>query len=180
MAKTTVGANADGVGDDAVQAATGRPRDEWFELLDAADAATWTHKDVATWLVAEHRVDAWWAQSVTVAYEQARGIRRPGQRQDGTYEASVTRTVDLDKTEGLRALAALVERELGVAPLALNLGAKHPTARFPLDGGEFVLASSTERSGGRSSIGLTWGRMPDGDRLADVKARMRGWLAEVG
>ncbi|HEY1104861.1 MAG TPA: DUF4287 domain-containing protein, partial [Agromyces sp.] len=78
MAKTTVGANVDGVGDDAVQAATGRPRDEWFELLDAADAATWTHKDVATWLVAEHRVDPWWAQSVTVAYEQARGIRRPG------------------------------------------------------------------------------------------------------
>jgi hypothetical protein len=180
MAKTTVGANADGVGDDAVGAATGRPREEWFALLDEAGAEQLTHQQIATRLANVHGVDAWWAQNVTVAYEQARGIRRPGQRQDGTYEASVTRTVDLEKADGLRALATLVERELGVAPLALNLGAKHPTARFPLESGEFVLASASERAGGRSSIGLTWGRMPDDERLADVKSRMRAWLAEVG
>src|SRR6478752_2994115 len=147
MAKATVGANADGVGDDAVLQATGRPRDDWFELLDAGGAQALTHKEIATVLVARHGVDPWWAQSVTVAYEQARGIRRPGQKQ------------------------------LGTSPLALNLGAKHPTARFPLEGGEFVLASSSERPGGRSSIGLTWGRMPDDGRFAEVKARMRAWLA---
>lgn len=180
MAKTTVGANADGVGDDAVLHATGRSRDEWFALLDADGAQALTHKDVATRLVAEHGVDPWWAQNVTVAYEQARGIRRPGQRQDGTYEASVTRTVDLEKTVALEALAGVVERELGTPPLALNLGAKHPTARFPIEDGEFVLASSGDRAGGRSSIGLTWGRMPDDGRLAEVKERMRAWLAEVG
>ena len=180
MAKATVGANADGVGDDAVLQATGRPRDDWFELLDAGGAQALTHKEIATVLVARHGVDPWWAQSVTVAYEQARGIRRPGQKQDGTYEVGVTRTVDLAKTAALEALAAVVERELGTSSLALNLGAKHPTARFPLEGGEFVLASSSERPGGRSSIGLTWGRMPDDGRLAEVKARMRAWLAEVG
>lgn len=180
MASETVGSNTDGVGDDAVAAATGQPREAWFARLDEADATTWTHKAVATWLVAEHGVDPWWAQNVTVAYEQARGIRRPGQRQDGTYEASVTRSVDLEKTAALRALAGVVEEALGRAPLALNLTAKHPTARFPLDDGEFVLASSSDRPGGRSSIGLTWGRMPGDERLAEVKARMRGWLAEVG
>lgn len=182
MASETVGSNTDGVGDDAVAAATGRPREAWFARLDEAGAAAdrWTHKAVATWLVAEHGVDPWWAQNVTVAYEQARGIRRPGQRQDGSYEASVTRSVELEKTVALRALAAIVEAALGTPPLALNLTAKHPTARFPIDGGEFVLASSSDRPGGRSSIGLTWGRMPDGERLAEVKARMREWLAEVG
>ena len=177
---TPVGSNADGVGDDAVRDATGRDRAEWFALLDQAGAATWKHKAIASWLVDEHGVDGWWAQGITVGYEQARGIRRPGQRQDGTYEASVSRTVDLDTADALRALAAIVTLQLDVDPLALNLTAKHPTARFPLEGGEFVLASASPVDGGRSSIGLTWGRMPDDTRLADVKSRMREWLGAVG
>lgn len=175
-----VGASEENVGDEAVLEATGRGRDEWFARLDAAGATGWKHRDIATWLVTEQRVDPWWSQNVTVAYEQARGIRRPGQRQDGTYEASITRTVALEKTAALRALAAVVSGELGVEPLALNLEAKHPTARFPLDGGEFVLASSSDRPGGTASIGLVWGRMPDDTRLTDVKARMREWLHAVG
>ena len=177
---TPVGSNAEGVGDDAVRAATGRDRAEWFALLDEARAATWTHQQVATWLVREHGVDGWWAQGVTVGYEQARGIRRPGQRQDGTFEASVSRTVDLAPTDALRALAAVVTLRLDVDPLALNLTAKHPTARFPLEGGEYVLATGSPVAGGRSSIGLTWGRMPDDTRLAEVKERMREWLRSVG
>lgn len=178
MAKP-VGSSADGVGDEAVREATGKSRDEWFELLDAAGATTWKHQAIARWLVADQGVDPWWSQGVTVAYEQERGIRRPGQRQDGTYETSVTRTVDLEKQAALRALAAVVTRELGVEPLALNLAAKHPTARFPL-GSEFVLASAADRDGGRSSIGLTWGKLPDDSRLAELKARMRAWLRAVG
>jgi hypothetical protein len=176
----SVGSSSDGVGDDAVRQATGRDRAEWFALLDEAGAATWKHKDIASWLVAEHGVDGWWAQGITVGYEQARGIRRPGQRQDGTFEASVSRTVALDTADALRMLAAVVTSELDVDPLALNLTAKHPTARFPLDGGEYVLATASPLGDGRSSIGLTWGRMPDGSRLADVKTSMRQWLEAVG
>ncbi|RZS65639.1 uncharacterized protein DUF4287 [Agromyces ramosus] len=177
---TSVGSSAEGVGDDAVREATGRERAEWFALLDEAGAATWTHQAIARWLVAEHGVDGWWAQGITVAFEQSRGIRRPGQRQDGTYEASVSRTVGLDTAAALRALAAIVTVRLDVDPLALNLTAKHPTARFPLEGGEYVLATVSPLDDGRSSVGLTWGRMPDGSRLAEVKARMREWLQAVG
>ena len=175
-----VGASQKNVGDDAVREATGQGRDEWFALLDGAEATGWKHRDIASWLVREHQVDPWWSQSITVAYEQARGIRSPGQRQDGTYEASVTRTVALDKVEALRALAAVVAGELGIEPLALNLEAKNATARFPLDGGEFVLASSSDRPGGKASIGLVWGRMPDDARLTEAKSRMREWLKAVG
>jgi hypothetical protein len=176
----SVGSSAESVGGESVREATGKARDEWFAILDAAGATTWKHQAIARWLVSAQGVDPWWSQGVTVAYEQARGIRRPGQRQDGTYEASVTRTVELEKQAALRALAAVVSRELGIEPLALNLEAKHPTARFPLDGGEFVLATATDRDGGRSSIGLTWGKMPDDSRLAEVKAQMRDWLQAVG
>ena len=84
------------VGDDAVVAATGRPREEWFAVLDAARAAAatapWPHPQIVAVLV-ERGVDDWWAQSITIAYEQARGLRVPGQRADGTFETSVSVTV---------------------------------------------------------------------------------------
>jgi hypothetical protein len=180
MDERSVGSSRDGVGEESARQATGRERVEWFDLLDAAGAGEWTHAATAAWLVGEHAVDPWWAQHLTVAYEQSRGIRAPGQRQDGSFEASVSRTVALDPVAALQAIADVVAAELGAEPLARNTSARNPTARFPLDGGEFVLAGSSPRGEGRSSISLTWGRMPDGSRVADVKTTMRDWLARVG
>jgi hypothetical protein len=174
-----VGGSADAVGGDAVVAATGKAREEWFALLDEAGATGWKHQAIANWLVAEQGVDPWWAQGVTVGYEQARGIRSPGQRQDGTFEVSVTRTIAAEVEPALRALAAVVTAQTGVEPLALNLAAKHPTARFPLESGEFLLASASARGAGKTSIGLVHGRMQGGDGLAEAKATLRSWLDTV-
>jgi hypothetical protein len=96
MGQAGIGPSGEGVGDDRVREATGRGREGWFGLLDEAGAGEWTHAEIAAWLSGDQGVDAWWSQHVTVAYEQARGIRAPGQRQDGLYEASVSRTVALD------------------------------------------------------------------------------------
>ncbi|MGO1511065.1 MAG: DUF4287 domain-containing protein [Actinomycetaceae bacterium] len=76
-----------------VREETGRSREEWFGLLDAEDATGWDHTSIARWLRDEHGVDGWWAQGVTVAYEQARGLRSPGQRRDGAWEASASKTL---------------------------------------------------------------------------------------
>ncbi|WP_350349389.1 hypothetical protein ABIQ69_05585 [Agromyces sp. G08B096] len=173
-----VSASTEQAGDAAVLEATGRDRDDWFAVLDEHQAMEWPHREIATWLVGEG-VDPWWAQSLTVSYEQARGLRAPGQRQDGTFETSVSRTVELRAVRALEVLAGVVEAELGTPPLALNVEAKHPTARFPLDDGEFVLAAASPRADGRATISLTRGRMPDGSRLAEVKAELREWLGRV-
>lgn len=85
--------STDMVGDERVRAATGRRREEWFTLLDEAGAATWGHTRIAAWLAAAHEVDPWWCQNVTVVYEQARGLRVPGQKSDGTFTASATKTL---------------------------------------------------------------------------------------
>lgn len=93
MSTGPVRRSTEALGDDAVAAATGQPRATWFALLDAQDATSWTHQDIAVWLAREQGVDGWWAQSLTVAYEQERGMRAPGQRSDGTYEVSPSRSV---------------------------------------------------------------------------------------
>ncbi|MGY0005748.1 hypothetical protein ACW0Q9_17820, partial [Micromonospora sp. I033] len=72
---------------------TGHDWDGWFARLDAWGATARTHTEIARWLVTEHEVPGWWAQTVTVGYEQARGLRAPGQRRGGGFEATVSRTL---------------------------------------------------------------------------------------
>jgi hypothetical protein len=51
-----------------------------------------THKQIVEYLHQHHQLTAWWEQSVTVAYEKARGLRVSHERPDG-YEVSVSKTV---------------------------------------------------------------------------------------
>src|SRR6476469_3303413 len=78
--------------DQAVVAATGRGWIEWIGLIDEWGGAEHTHAEIARWLVAEHEIKGWWAQSVTVGYERARGRRAPGERPDG-FSVSASRTI---------------------------------------------------------------------------------------
>ena len=52
--------------EEAVRSATGRSREEWFSLLDSWDAAGHKHRDIAAWIMREHGVNNWWAQTLTV------------------------------------------------------------------------------------------------------------------
>ncbi len=83
-----------GVGNDAVLAATGKGWEGWFEILDAANATTMTHKEIAIYLSQEQKVPDWWCQMVTVGYEQARGMREKHQMTDG-YKISRSRTLNV-------------------------------------------------------------------------------------
>jgi uncharacterized protein YndB with AHSA1/START domain len=78
--------------DDAVQAKTGKTWPEWFSLLDAAGARGMTHKEIVAYLSGQHAVGPWWQQTVTVAYEQARGMRQKHEKPDG-YEVSRSKTL---------------------------------------------------------------------------------------
>ncbi|MWB99005.1 hypothetical protein [Agromyces seonyuensis] len=173
-------------GDAAVIEATGRSRDDWFGMLDADGALEWKHGRIAARLADHYDVDPWWAQHVTVAYEQARGLRRPGQRPDGTFEFAVSRTVrpegDADPAAvhaALDALVAVVAADLGTEPVSRSGAAvKHPTARWPLAEGA-LLATASAASIERISLGLTRSGLADDAGIPDEKARLRALLAAV-
>lgn len=80
-----------------IEAATGRAWNDWVTMLDAAGGRDKEHKAIARLVHQElsGRIDSagWWAQGVAVAYEQYIGRRAPGQRSDGSYEVSVTKTI---------------------------------------------------------------------------------------
>jgi len=82
-----------GVSDEAVSAKTGKVWKEWFSLLDKAGARKMTHQQIAQLLSNTHGVPPWWTQTVTVTYEQARGLREKHERPEG-YQISVSRTLN--------------------------------------------------------------------------------------
>lgn len=81
----------------SIEKATGKQWDEWLELLDNADAITLSHLEISKLIESELQgvVDnpGWWAQGVTVAYEQTTGRRVPGQLANGLFEIAVSKTV---------------------------------------------------------------------------------------
>ena len=78
--------------DSAVQAKTGKTWAEWFALLDAAGAKKMDHKQIVAVLTEQHNVDAWWRQTVTVNYEQARGLRAKHETATG-FQVGASRTI---------------------------------------------------------------------------------------
>ena len=187
-----------GISDAALSAATGRTWAEWFVVLDAQGAAgapataggpakpAWRHPLIARWLHDECDVDPWWCQGITVGYEQARGLRQPGQRADGTFEVSVSKTFQLEQTQALDVVIAVVSASLG-APERRSSTAAYATARWPVTGqigaaahGGSLLATANPTRNGRTSVSLTNQRLSDVDAAAPVKMALTAWLAAAG
>ncbi len=169
-----VRSQADSTGDDAVQAATGKSSQEWFALLDEAGAVGWTHGQIVAWLMVEHSVGGWWAQGVTVRYEQARGRRKPGQRPDGTYAVSVSVTLSGD-LEPVRVAAMPVLIDVLGAPSGESLTIKRPTARWRPEGTTLAAHFDPVRPGA-VRLTLSQERLPDEESAASAKEQLRGLL----
>lgn len=172
------GVSEHNISDDKLIGATGKPREEWNALLDTENATNWTHTQIATWLVSEHAVDGWWAQGITVGYEQARGMRLPGQLADGTFTASTSKTVD---TELLQVLDLAIEgysAASGLQPASVRREAKHPTARWKLADGSSVLATVSPTAG-KSRLTLTHLKLTSPDLLEPAKAALAEVLREI-
>lgn len=83
----------------AVERATNKTWEEWLHYMEGIGAAQLSHHEIATHVLGEleGKIEniGWWAQSITVAYEQYSGRRIPGQRPDGTFQTSVSKATTL-------------------------------------------------------------------------------------
>lgn len=157
------------MGAQALQAATGRDHAGWRTLLTDAGALEWSHAQTARWLVEIQGVDGWWAQGITVDFEQACKGRLPGQKGDGTFSASATRTIPLPRLEALSAVAALVTERFGER-YAENLAASMPVIRWRLlDGTRLAAAAQPEARSG-TPVNLTLDKLASPEALAAAKA----------
>lgn len=101
MKKTETVERLAGVSNDAVRVRTGRSWSEWLAILDAAGARAMNHKQIVA-VLRRYNIGGWWQQMVTVAYEQARGLRKKHQRPEG-FEVSASKTLAVSGAEAFRA-----------------------------------------------------------------------------
>lgn len=173
------GVSEQNISDDKLVAATGRSRGQWHELLDAQNASAWTHTKIATWLRETHGVDGWWAQGVTVGYEQAKGMRAPGQQSDGTFSTSSSKSLPGTQHELLDLVIDAYSAACGSEPTSLSRDARHPTARWKLADGTTVLATVSPVDDGKSRIALTQSKLDSEARLGPAKTDLAAVLGAI-
>lgn len=144
--------------------ATGRDREGWFALLDAWGATERPYREIVDWLTGEHGLTGWWAQKLTVEYEQAREVRAPGVRPDGTFTVSASKTVAVPVERLFSAFVDADLRESWLPGAAMRERTSQPgrSARFDWDDGpsrvNVHLAAKGETKG---QVTVEHERLPD-------------------
>jgi uncharacterized protein YndB with AHSA1/START domain len=170
-----------GVSDEAMQRATGKPHGDWFVLLDAWGATARTHTEIATWLRDAEGVPPWWTQSVTVAYERARGMRSRHQMADG-FSVGATRTVAVDPDRALAAFTdAAVRRQwlpdadMRQRPTKASLSVRFDWPEPP----SRIVVTMVPKGAGKTTVGVSHEQLPDAKVAERLKVAWRGWLGAL-
>jgi hypothetical protein len=161
--------------DEAIRRRTGRGWEEWFDLLDEWGAAERPHKEIARWLREERGVDGWGAQSVTVSYERARGLRAVGEHPEGfSVTAQKTVAVPVDRLYEAFVDESLRKRWLPEAELRERTATKPKSARFDWgDGGTRVVVGFIAKGEAKSTVALEHARLADAGEAERMKAFWR-------
>ncbi|MGH3040313.1 MAG: SRPBCC domain-containing protein [Gaiellaceae bacterium] len=195
------------ISSESVREATGRDWEEWLEVLDSAGAADWTHKEIVAHLKREYpKVSAWWRQSLTVGYEQARGKRAVGETADAGFQVGVQRSVATTPTEAWELLTSRPELWLGEgASVAFDQGARYdvpPGGGDPGASGEIRVVQPGDRlrmtwqpqnweapatlqvtlstsESGKTAITFHMEKLPDADAREAMRERWREALERI-
>lgn len=165
-----------------IESGTGSSLGIWVQRIDDADGRALDHAAIARMLPERWEISDWWAQGVAVAYEQVIGRRVLGQRSDGAFGASVSRTVEGDP-DSVRArwdafMTGRRRESLDVGAPSLTDTATWRYWRAPLGDGTRVSVSITARDPGRSTLGLEHKGIETAEGREAWKAAWRRTLTE--
>ena len=168
--------------DAVIQANTGKSWDEWFKVLDRWGAVERPHAEIARWVGEEHGVGGWWAQGVTVAYEQARGLRAPGQRRGGLFEVNASKTVAVPVERLYEAFIDPGLREHWLPGASMEVRTTRPGRSIRAnwdDGSTRLVVDFTAKGEAKSQVALVHERIADAATADELKAWWRGRVAAL-
>ncbi|WP_196258748.1 hypothetical protein [Pelagibacterium limicola] len=164
---------------------TGRSWEQWLAFLQNIDAEHMSHAAIAERIVATGDASGWWAQTITVAYEQHIGRRQPGQRSDGSHEVSVSKTVPGSPDDALalwKVRAGALETDGSVEfaePASTSGSQKWRYWRRPLADGSRLNVTIGEKPGGKATIALTHEKLAGPDEVEDWRGFWKARLADL-
>jgi hypothetical protein len=126
------------------------------------------HKEIAAKLVSDYQVAGWWAQSLTVRYEQSIGRRKPGQSNAGDFSVSVSKTLDGTMDEGLHWWLKKVQSrtEFNGIPIISSSTTeteKWRNYRVALKDGSRVVVGIYAKTPTKAGFGLQHDKIPTGE-----------------
>jgi hypothetical protein len=159
-----------GFSDRTIKEKTGCTWARWVPMLDGLGAAGMRHGEIAALVNRKFRIDGWWSQAVTVGYERIKGRRALGQRVDGSYEASKSRTFDVPVSMLFDAWAIPRRRTrwLPEAGVTVRTTSAPKSMRLGWTDGTIVAVWFTPKGANRSSVALAHTKLrekAEADRL---------------
>jgi hypothetical protein len=160
-----------------VRARTGRTRAAWFALLDRAEGATLSHRELARLLATRQQLSPWWSQVVAVEYERSRGLRHVHVSTSG-YAVSVSKTVGwrLPRLYGATATAAGRRKWFPVGDFQPSSQTRDKYLRGPWKAGARLEIGFYARGPAKSQISVQVSRLA---RRADVATVRETWKAAL-
>lgn len=143
--------------DVALKEATGKDWQEWKVSLDTWGAAEKSQRNILAYLTDEIGVNTWWAQGIVVGYERQIGRRAVGQRNDGTYSASASKTINtsIERIHATLVNETLRNQWIDGSAVRLLTSISPKTARFDdLDANVIITFELTTESENKTALQL--------------------------
>jgi hypothetical protein len=171
-----------GMSDVALKAKTGCTWDRWVHALDRHGADRMSHRDIAALVSTKYKVDSWWSQTVTVGYERIKRLRARGQRRDGTYEATKSRTFNVPVTTlfGAWADARIRRRWLNGASVKVRTATAPKSMRLDWTDRSIIAVGFAAKGKSKSSVALAHTKVPNRETADRLKEFWSGRLDALG
>lgn len=160
-----------GMSDATIKEKTGCTWEKWVKSLDHHGAEKLSHREIAAMVNKTWKVDGWWSQSVTVGYERIKGLRARGQRRDGTYEATKSRTfnVPVETLFAAWANATIRKRWMNGASVRVRTATAPKSMRIGLEDGAIVAVGFYPKGKSKSSVAVQHAKLPDRESARKMK-----------
>jgi len=171
---------------DAIAKGTARSWGAWRAFLDAQGARDMSHADIARMIVATGDANGWWAQGITVAYEQAIGRRKPGQvKGGGTFQTAASKTLPGSMEEVMARWRAFADTRRDWNGVAVEKGPEASDTqkwrywRAWLSDGSRLVVTATDKGPGKATLTIAHENLGNGDAAARWRAFWKDALARL-
>ena len=160
-----------GMRDDVIKAKTGCTWEKWVKALDYHGAEKMSHREIAQLAKKTYKAGDWWSQTVAVGYERIKGLRAIGQRRDGTYEASKSRTFDVPVKTLFEAWAddGTRRRWLDGAAIRIRKATAPKSMRIDWSDKSIIAVGFTPKGTSKSAVAIQHTKLPDPETAKQIK-----------
>ena len=161
-----------GMSDAIMKEKTGCTWDKWVWALDHYRAAEMPHREIAALINKKYKISGWYSQMVAVGYERIKGLRARGQRRDGTYEASKSRTYNVPVATLFEAWSDpnIRRRWLSESGVKVRTSNAPKTMRLGWPDGSIVVVGFTPKGKSKSQVAIAHTKLRDPETVNRLKA----------